>query len=116
MIEIVKNENGNYVANGEICALTGDGYIILPPNDMNRTYASIAKMEKKGFPFIIDKVKTAPVKGESAPKAPSHPWTEYLTEDERALYEELKSTCEKRAKADRIRKEIERLQKELDEQ
>ena len=93
--------------------------LILPENPSNRKYFNSKKVDKNGgeieLTYKESRTITKSEKSESAPKISKSRILEYLTEDEMKIYRELMEKAEKRMKRDAILKEIEKLQKELDE-
>ena len=94
-----------------------DGSIHLDPsNPSGREWVTRAKIEKAGGILeLIPREKRAQ-KSESSPKTSSKGWSQYLTEDELKVIQELKEKALKRMKADKIRSQIEALQAMLDEE
>lgn len=104
----------------EILDIVDDGKTLkLPENPSNRKYFSIAKVEAAGgtIELTYKESKTfGPRTNESStPKTSTKGWTEYLTDEEKAIFDELKAKAEKRAKKAQLKAQIEQWQKEMAE-
>ena len=87
----------------------------LPENPSNRKWYSIAKIEK-GLTELTYK-ETRTIDRTNTPDRPTATknWTEYLTDEERTIIDEIKQKCATRAKRDKILKQIEALKAILGE-
>lgn len=108
--------------NGNVVELTPneDYYLKLPSNSCNRQWVSGAKVEKAPGQCVDygTEVKEARVLGpktSTTPKASTKGWMEYLTDDEKVIFDELKAKAEKRAKKAQLMAQIEQWQKEMAE-
>lgn len=97
--------------NGEVVEVTktwfekakNKWWYILPKNSLNRTYVSVDKLEREQEIDLGDKVHVARVLGSSGKN-----WQEYMTEDEKAQYEQaqtviagIEQACKERKAADK---------------
>lgn len=98
--------------NGEIVEVTktwfekakNKWWYILPKNSINRTYVSMAKLEKEGEIDLGDAVHVKKVLSTSGKN-----WQEYMTDDEKARYEKAQAdidaivqVCKDRKAADKV--------------
>ena len=115
---VIENDNENII-NIDATYKNEPFTLILPENPSNRKYFNSKKVDKNGgeieLTYKESRTITKSEKSESAPKISKSRILEYLTEDEMKIYRELMEKAEKRMKRDAILKEIEKLQKELDE-
>lgn len=93
------DDNGNVVE----LVPNEDNYLKLPENSCKRQWVSGSKVEKAPGQCVDygTEVKEARVLGpktSSTPKVSTKGWMEYLTDEEKALYEELKVKAERRMK------------------
>lgn len=79
-------------------------WYILPKNSINRTYVSMAKLEKEGEIDLGDTVHVKKVLSTSGKS-----WEEYMTDDEKARYEKAQAdidaivqACKDRKAADKV--------------
>lgn len=81
-------------------------WYILPENPANRKMIS-GKVIKDGMELAYRESKTfGPRDPNTTPKAPTKGWVEYLTDEEKALYEQLKAKAESRAKVAALKAQI----------
>lgn len=95
---------------------TGD-YIVLPENSANRKFCKVKKAEA-GITLDYKESKTFGPRNTDAPKTERKTksnWTEYLTEDEQKIYDDLKAKCEARAARTQTENTITNLIATLDE-
>lgn len=98
--------------NGEVVEVTktwfekakNKWWYILPKNSLNRTYVSVDKLEREQEIDLGDTVHVKKVLSTSGKN-----WQEYMTEDEKAQYEEaqaviasIEQACKERKAADKV--------------
>ena len=97
----VVHEDGHIDAT-PIVELVDDGRTLkLPVNPSNRKYYNLEKVKKAEGPVELTYKETRTLGNTSTPttpKAPTRGWMEYLTDEEKALYEELRVKAERRMK------------------
>ena len=95
----------------DVLDIVDDGKTLkLPENPSNRKYFSIAKVEAAGgtIELTYKETKTLGPKTEgNTTKSTTLKWTDYLTEEEKALYEELKAKAENRAMIAKLKAQME---------
>lgn len=124
--QIVVNDNGNIIHINSL-KFTSDGYLKIPENSSNRTLVKYSKIENLGdgeFYELKDKVEKI-FSGENHGKISQKSLIEYLTEEEKSIYNELMENAKKRHEEDhkkvplsqeeKLRRRIEKAQKELEE-
>ena len=115
---VIENDNENII-NIDATYKNEPFTLILPENPSNRKYFNSKKVDKNGgeieLTYKESRTITKSEKSESTPRISKSKILEYLTEDEMKIYQELMEKAEKRMKREMILKEIEKLQKELDE-
>jgi hypothetical protein len=82
---------------------------VLPENPCNRKYFNSKKVDKANgsIELTYKESKTfGPRDPNATPKAPTKGWVEYLTDEEKALYEQLKAKAESRAKVAALKAQI----------
>ena len=92
--------------------------LVLPENPCNRKYFNSKKVDKANgvIELTYKESKTfGPRDPNTTPKAPTKGWAEYLTDEEKVLYEELKAKAERRAQAAKLRAQIAALEAQLAE-
>lgn len=103
----------------DVLGIVDDGKTLkLPENPSNRKYYAIKKVIEAGgtVELTYKETKTfGPRDPNTTPKAPTKGWTEFLTDEEKALYEELKAKAEYRAKVAQLKAQIEADQARLAE-
>lgn len=105
---IVKKENGqfNMYQNEELIHENlkvvydkrkgpGEGDIRLPDNSLGKTWLSTTRFANTNEVDLANLPSRAPSTN-STPKAPKENWVDYLTEEEKVTYEELKKNAEER--------------------
>jgi hypothetical protein len=83
--------------------------LVLPENPCNRKYFNSKKVDKANgsIELTYKESKTfGPRDPNATPKAPTKGWVEYLTDEEKALYEQLKAKAESRAKVAALKAQI----------
>lgn len=114
---VIENDNENII-NIDATYKNEPFTLILPENPSNRKYFNSKKVDKNGGEIELTYKETRTLnktEKSDTPKISKSKILEYLTEDEMKIYEGLMREAEKRMKRDAILKEIEKLQKELDE-
>ena len=92
------------------------GSLKLPENPSNRKWYSIAKIEKGLTELTYKETRTINrTNTEGKPTTTTKNWTEYLTDEERTIIDEIKQKCATRAKRDKILRQIEALKSILGE-
>ena len=87
----------------------------LPENPSNRKWYSITKIEKGLTELTYKETRTIDRTNTSEKPTATKNWTEYLTDEERTIIDEIKQKCSTRAKRDKILKQIEALKAILGE-
>ena len=87
----------------------------LPENPSNRKWYSITKIEKGQTELTYKETRTIDRTNTSEKPTATRNWTEYLTDEERQIIDEIKEKCSIRAKRDKIRRQIEELKAILGE-
>jgi hypothetical protein len=77
-------------------------WYILPENPANRKMVNGKKIHD-GMELSYRETRTQSSSTSTTPKASTKGWTEYLTDEERALYEELKVKAERRAQIAKLK-------------
>ena len=96
--------------------------LILPDNPSNRKYFTDNKVDKNGGEIELSYKESRSLdrseKSEKSDniKVSKSKILEYMTEDERKIYDEIIEKCEKRMKRDIILEKIRNLEKELNEE
>ena len=91
------------------------GSLKLPENPSNRKWYSIAKIEKGLTELTYKETRTIDRTTTSEKPTATKNWTEYLTDEERTIIDEIKQKCATRAKRDKILRQIEALKSILGE-
>lgn len=102
----------------ELTRKTTDGYIHLPEayhETLNRKLLKFTDFEGKGEYEITRREGRTISQSNTTPKTPTKGWVEYLTDEEKALYEQLKAKAEKRAQAAKLKAQIAALEAQLTE-
>lgn len=96
----ILNDDGTVFSTTPLTNITHDGKsYILPDNPANRHYWALSRLDGKEVELTYKESKTfGPRTTTDTPKTSTKGWIEYLTEEEKALYDELKAKAEKRAK------------------
>jgi predicted RNA-binding protein with RPS1 domain len=111
---IVDDDNNTRTV--ELTSKTTDGYLRLPEECTkvtNRKMIAIKQLEQSDGDFELT-IKELNEKSQKVTKSTTN-WQQYLTDDERAIFDELKSKCELRMKKNSILSQIEMYQKMLKE-
>lgn len=95
--------------------------LILPDNPSNRKYFTDNKVDKNGGEIELSYKESRSLdksdkSDKSDIKVSKSKILEYMTEDERKIYDEIIEKCEKRMKRDIILEKIRNLEKELNEE
>jgi len=105
----------------DVLDILDDGKTLkLPENPSNRKYFSIAKVEAAGGTIELSYKESKSFGPRTSttsttPKAPTKGWMEYLTDEEKAIVEEIKAKAEKRAKKAQLMAQIEEWTKKMEE-
>ena len=73
-----------------------DGDIRLPANSLGKTWLSTTKFRDGITEIDLANIPSRAPSAGSAPKAPKENWIDYLTDEEKVTYEELKKNAEER--------------------
>lgn len=111
------NDDGSVHSTTPLTKITNDGKsYVLPDNPANRKFWAISRLDCKEVELTYKETKTfGPRDPNATPKAPTKGWLEYLTDEEKALYEQLKAKAEKRAQAAKLKAQIAALEAQLTE-
>ena len=114
----VVHEDGHIDAT-PIVELVDDGRTLkLPANPSNRKYYNLKKVMSSEGPVELTYKETRTLGNTSTPtttKAPTKGWVEYLTDEEKVIYDELKAKAEYRAQVAALKAQIAADQKRLAE-
>ena len=97
--------------------ITHDGKsLILPENPANRHFWALSRLDGKDVELSYKESKTfGPRDPNATPKTTTSKWAEYLTEDEKKIYEELVAKAQRRMKAEQLKAQIAALEAQLSE-
>ena len=73
-----------------------DGDVRLPENSFGRKWLSTTLFTDDRTEIDLANIPTRTKTTDGTPRAPKEVWTNYLTEEEKKVYDELKSKCEAR--------------------
>lgn len=102
----------------DVLGIVDDGKTLkLPENPSNRKYYAIKKVIEAGgtVELTYKETKVFGPKSESTTKTATKGWYEYLTDEEKEIYNELKAKAERRAQMDKIKAQIAALEAQLAE-
>ena len=87
---------------------TGIDWLVLPENPTNRKLLNPARMKGiNELELTYKESKTfGPRDPNATPKAPTKGWVEYLTDEEKAIYDQLKAKAENRAKIAQLKAQM----------
>lgn len=113
-VEITENGENVIALNKK----TTDDYLHLPENPFNRRLIGIKFLDKQGDEWEVTYRDAKPRTTSTTPKTttPKNDIREFMTDDEKAIYDDLMKKVENRMKRAAIIAQIEALQKELGEE
>lgn len=95
------NDDGSVFSTTPLTKITHDGKsYILPENPANRQYWALSRLDGKEVELTYKESKTFGPRTNNAgatPKVATKGWYEYLTDEEKAIYDGLKVKAERRA-------------------
>lgn len=114
-----ENENQPITLTKKLDKKTQRYALSLPENELNRKWVQESMIDKNGGEIIIEDYKEShhinqSSKSSKSPKSIKN-WEEYLTEEEKSIIKEIREKAEKRYKVEMIKREIEKLQAQLND-
>lgn len=113
----IMNDDGTIFSTTPLTKITNDGKsYILPENPANRHFWAISRLDDKEVELTYKESKTfGPRTNSPTPTTTTKGWTTYLTDEEKALYDELKAKAERRAKIEALKAKKAEWEKQLAE-